>query len=206
MKKSINVGACGWRHKHWFSTFYPDDIPLGEPDEDWLLTYYSNEFDTVLVPAAYWCTEEKVDCKNWLEDVHEDFQFYVECHASIFEYISVSDWVENIIQLKPQLGGVVVVDGDAELDTGLLCRLLETSNVAILGKGPNNIWRQNDRKLSNFAVIEDELSNFRQARVIVEDFVGSSGDAPQATIIVDHAALQAGDLAKFRSMLEIMGH
>ena len=206
MKKSINVGAYGWRHEHWFSTFYPDDIPLGELDEDWLLTYYSNEFGTVMVPAAYWCMEEKVDCEIWLDDVHEDFQFYVECHASIFECLSMSDWVKNIIKLKPQLGGVVILDRDSRLDIGLLSGLLDSSNITILGQGSNNVWRQNDHKLSSFAVIENELSDLRQARDIVEDFISSSGASPQATIIVDHATLQAGDLAKFRSMLEIMGH
>ncbi len=206
MKKSIYVGACGWRHEHWFSTFYPDDIPLVGQGEDWLLTYYSNEFDTVLVPAAYWCTKEKVDCDSWLDDVHEDFQFYVECHARIFEYSSVSDWVNNLTKLKPQLRGVVILDGDSDLDMGLLSRLLDSFNIAIIGEGSNNIWRQNDHKFSNFAVIENKLLDLRQVRVIVEDFVDSNGDKSPATIIIDHAELKAGDLAKFRSMVEIMGY
>ncbi len=200
------MGAYGWRHEHWVSIFYPENIPLGEQDEDWLLTYYSNEFDTVLVPAAYWCTEKKVDCENWLDDVHEDFQFYIECHARIFECLSVSDWVENIIKLKLQLRGVVILDGDTELDMGLLSRLLDSSNITIIGEGSNPIWRQNDHKLSSFAVIENELSDLRQVRAIVEDFVDSNGDGSPATVIIDHADLSAGNLAKFRLMIEIMGY
>ena len=206
MKKSIRVGAYGWRHERWFSTFYPDDIPLGEKDEDWLLTYYSNEFDAVLVPAAYWCAEEKVNCESWLDDVHEDFQFYVECHCQIFEWLSMSDWVKNVIQLKPQLRGVVVLEGAGELDMDLLSRLLDLSHITLLSEGSNNIWRQNDRKFSCFSIIENTLSDLRLAREVVEDFVGSSGAESPATIIIDDAELRASDLAKFRSMLEIMGH
>ena len=206
MKKSITLGAYGWRHKHWLNTFYPDDLPDDGQGEDWLLTYYSNEFDTVLVPADYWCAKEKVDCENWLEDVHEDFQFFVECHPSIFDCISVSDWVENLKKLKPQLSGVVVLDEDVWVENTQLNRLLGSSEMTIWGAKSKKIWRQNNNQFSSFAYIEYDLTDLRQARGLVEEYIGSGGNESQAAIIVSHKQLQAGDLTKFRSVLEIMGY
>ena len=77
MRQSINLGAYGWRQPHWDNGFYPEDLPVDGPD-DWRLTYYSNEFNTVLVPADYWQTSEKADCGIWLDAVHDEFQFFVE--------------------------------------------------------------------------------------------------------------------------------
>ncbi|VAW50835.1 hypothetical protein MNBD_GAMMA06-453, partial [hydrothermal vent metagenome] len=51
VKQKIIPGAYGWRQKHWSNSFYPEDLPA---EDDWRLTYYSNEFDVVLVPADYW--------------------------------------------------------------------------------------------------------------------------------------------------------
>ena len=206
MKKNINVGAYGWRHKHWRNTFYPDEIPDEGQGEDWLLTYYSNEFDTVLVPADYWCAEEKVNCESWLEDVHDDFQFFVECHPSIFECISVSDWVENLKKLNSQLCGLVVLDEDSWVGNTQLSRFLDSSDIAILGAKSKKIWRQNNHQSSSFAYVEYDLTDLRQARSIVEEYMDSCVDESLATIIVKHKQLQASDLAKFRSVLEIMGH
>jgi len=207
LKKSINVGAYGWRHKHWLNTFYPDDIPDEVQGEDWLLTYYSNEFDTVLVPAEYWRGKEKVDCASWLEDVHEDFLFFVEYHPSMFDCISVSDWVKNLNKLKPQLCGIVVLDEGSWVENAQLSHLLESSGMDIWGVGSNGIWRQDKHQSSSFAYVEYELTNLRQARSLVDEYVDScSDDKSQATIIVHHEQLQASDLAKFRSVLEIMGH
>ena len=207
MKKSINVGAYGWRHKHWLNTFYPDDIPDEGRGEDWLLTYYSNEFDTVLVPAKYWCANEKVDCESWLEDVHEGFRFFVEYHASMFDCISVSDWVKNLNKLKPQLCGIVVLDEGSWVENAQLNHLLESSGLVVWGVGSNGIWRQDKHQSSSFVYIENELTNLRQARSIVDEYASSCiDDESQATIIVHHERLQASDLAKFRSVLEIMGY
>ena len=81
----------------------------------------------------------------------------------------------------------------------------------------NKIWRP-DRpardtedlsRFSNFAFIEDDLSDLRSARTMVEQFVSvisdDAGDA-EATIIVNHPRLRADDLSKFRSVLDIMGY
>lgn len=70
---NLSVGAWGWKHPEWEKdVFYPDDLPA-----DWQLSYYSNEFDVVVVPAAYWFAEGYGD-EDWLDDVADDFAFYIE--------------------------------------------------------------------------------------------------------------------------------
>jgi len=70
---SCITGSWGWRHPEWENdVFYPDDLP-----SDWRLSYYSNEFDLVVVPAEYW-TEDGYWEDDWLDDVAERFVFYID--------------------------------------------------------------------------------------------------------------------------------
>lgn len=69
----ITVAARGWAHPAWCSSFYPDDLP-----EDWQLSYYSNEFRAVLVPAAEFANVDPLEVERWVEDASEEFEFYLE--------------------------------------------------------------------------------------------------------------------------------
>ena len=69
----------------------------------------------------------------------------------------------------------------------------------------SNVWRVDRPEPSNFAFIENDLTDLRLVKTMVEDFVSQLENKP-ATIIVDHPGLQASDLSKCRSMLEIMGY
>lgn len=67
------IGSWGWRHPEWEKdVFYPDDLPT-----DWQLSYYSNEFDAVVVPASYWSTDGYGE-DDWLDDITDDFAFYID--------------------------------------------------------------------------------------------------------------------------------
>ncbi len=70
-------GAWGWRHNKWQDNFYPDDLPA-----DWQLTYYSNEFPLVLIPAADREQLSVPQVADLVEDVNEGFQFILELSAS----------------------------------------------------------------------------------------------------------------------------
>jgi len=72
MSLEILVGAWGWKHNSWGNDqFYPDDLPA-----DWRLSYYSNEFDMVVIPAEYWASADLEE--DWLDDVDDDFEFYLQ--------------------------------------------------------------------------------------------------------------------------------
>ena len=110
---SCSVGAWGWRHPEWEKdVFYPDDLP-----EDWQLSYYSNEFDLLVVPASYWSFAEEGE--DWLDEVDDDFVFYIEWPflqlTSQQDYLKCAEWCR---QLGEQLAALLVNDNDwQQLDT-----------------------------------------------------------------------------------------
>lgn len=219
MKQRITLGAYGWSHKHWLKSFYPEDLPVAG-DNDWRLSYYSNEFNAVLVPAAYWKGEQGIDCDEWRDSVHSDFKFFVECHASMFDIVSPAALSDALKCLKPQLSALVFLGEKQSVPEAInrsFVELADSLGVDLFGELPGStlraerqeIWRPDDPvSASHFALIEDNLLDLRAARALVERFAaqaeGSTSD--EATIIVEQAQLQAGDLSKFRSMLEIMGY
>ncbi len=198
VKQTIHSGAYGWRHRHWSGTFYPPELPVDD-DEDWRLSYYSNEFNAVLVPADYWQGD---DCDNWLDSVHADFRFFVECHASLLEQLSPAGLSDALQRLQPQLSALVFLDKNPPMSPALkkiFVQLADSLGVELLDMTVG---------CAHFAFIEDDLSDLRASRETVEQFAAQSQGgvaSSEATIIVDHAQLRAGDLGKFRTMLEIMG-
>ena len=227
MKQSIILGAYGWRHRHWSGPFYPEDLPVGGC-EDWRLAYYSNEFNAVLVPADYWQSEQVNDCEDWVDSVHPEFQFFVECHQRMFDSISPDDLTESLKMLAPQLSALVFLGDDRQISDTVKNQFIELADsleVEVIGaeldtaiqSESHGIWRpggQSDSEYkkplsSRLAFVEDELSDLRAARAYVEQYVAHLNDnemgAVEATIIVKHPQLQACNLSKFRSVLEIMG-
>ncbi|MBT9567901.1 MAG: hypothetical protein IV085_06340 [Thiobacillus sp.] len=72
----VLVGAVGWDHPHWRNGFYPADLP-----EDWMLSYYNTEFQTVYLPASVWQATADSTWTQWLFDSQEGFCFVLEAAA-----------------------------------------------------------------------------------------------------------------------------
>ncbi len=218
MKKNIRAGAYGWRHKHWLGNFYPDDLPTGG-DEDWRLSYYSNEFSTVLVPFDYWQNQETSDCESWIDDVNDDFQFFVECHESMLVDTSLSELTDNLIKLQSQLSGLVFIQGTHALEEGRFQPLIDAlavdvfTSVPTLDSAAYTVWQQGNSQLLPLAVFEDDLSDLRAARMRIERWLAAFEDAErqlpevdEMTVILQHPHLQVSDLSKFCTVLQIMGY
>ena len=227
MKQKICTGAYGWRHRRWLNAFYPQDLPV-EADEDWRLSYYSNEFNTVLVPVDYWQTghgqaSALIDSEHWLEQVHDEFQFFVECQSRMFEHISLSEFIASIKKLKPQLAGLVFLENKqaaSNVEQDPFKTMIDAVDVDVFGASAvfggsfsaksKTVWRQHEPQFSNFAYLENDLSDLKSARMAIDRFAWSfeklEPEITDATIIVDHAQLQASRLSEFRSLLEIMGY
>ncbi len=214
------MGAYGWLHQHWLNSFYPEDLP-----QDWRLGYYSNEFNTVMVPAAYWQNMHLGECEDWVDEVHADFHFFIECHEQMFDTVPLTDLTESLKILKPQLSALVFLDDQYMSDTAKdqFSRVIDELGVDVYGSEffPNakKIWRpeccstEETLEMSQkprFAFIEDELTDLRSSRARIEPFTkrlnNTEVDTSEATMIVNHPRLQVSDLAKFRSVLEIMGY
>ena len=219
LKLNLSLGANGWQHSHWMDDFYPDDLP-----EDWRLTYYSNEFNSILLPVSCWQSESEPDCDDWLDNVHEEFEFFVECRGDMFEHVSREVLVGCLQALQPQLSGLVFLDNKQNMSEqvhGQFIELFKQVDVAVFSTNPSlfsaqreiqlkSIWQQAQLQGSSFAFIENDLTDLRAARVIVDDFVNSLADADEtiekATLIVSHAQLQPQNLSKFRQLIEVMGY
>ena len=223
LKQTINLGAYGWRQEHWLKSFYPEDLPV-ETDEDWRLTYYSNEFNAVLVPADYWCSGQMNDCEEWLDSVHTDFQFFIECRPYMFDEVSLQELTSQLKKLKPQLAALVFLD-EGRAGTDILSdewkspflKLSEFLQLEVIGNDPAaSVWHpaqssantDEQPRSSHFAFIEDALTDLRLSRTTVEQFamqLDADVADQAAVIIVSHPALMAGNLSKFRSVIDIMG-
>jgi len=201
LKQIINLGAYGWRQMHWSGVFYPQDLPLTN-DDDWRLAYYSNEFNAVLVPADYWRDAQRADCEAWLDSVHADFKFFVQCRADMLESLSLADLTAALKKLSPQLSALVFLDEGQLMPEAVRKQFIELAELLQLELFDLAAGT------TGFLLLEDDLSDLRASRAAVEQFVARAEDnaSDEATIIVDHAQLQAGNLSKCRSMLEIMGY
>jgi len=202
LKQTITLGAYGWRHAHWAGTFYPDELPVAE--EDWRLSYYSNEFNTVLVPADYWLNGRVNDCEDWLDSVHTEFQFFVECRASMLDVISLADLTGALTKLNPQLSALVLTNDNALLSDAVKKQFFELAallNIEVFDVESGS---------THFVFIEDELLDLRAAKTKIEQLIaqinGVETKESRVNIIVNHPQLQAENLTKFRTVLDIMGY
>lgn len=69
----VYVGASNWVHPAWNQEFYPDGLP-----DDWLLSYYNTQFQTVYLPASIWQVVPDSTWAQWLNDTQEGFFFVLE--------------------------------------------------------------------------------------------------------------------------------
>ena len=221
--KSLNIGAYGWKHENWSGDFYPDDLP-----QDWQLTYYSNAFNCVLVPVEYWCEQEMPACEEWLESVHEDFRFHIACDERLLECIPLEDLKASLSILRPVLASLVFLPAGnpgGESSIGPFASLIESLGVDVfcaesmfdqaMFDQTGAIWqKQGDSLAARFACIDEDVSDMREARKIIEAFVrqlpvgagaGESEQVNEATLIVADPELEADTLSKLRSVVEIMG-
>lgn len=222
LKQEIKLGAYGWRHDNWNATFYPEDLPAGKED-DWRLAYYSNEFDSVLVPASYWQSTQGVGSEAWLGDVHENFKFLVECNENMFEHYSLPELTEQLKNFQSQLSALVFLDekfvyNDTSERLGSLFDslkldvfVIDDEVSSVKEKWLKPVGSSDEPCVPSIIYIENDLSDMRQAKSLVEDTVDrviNSRKNCDSTInlIVSHPQLQATDLARFRSVLQIMGH
>ena len=104
----ILIGAAGWLHKDWQSSFYPDDLPA-----DWLLGYYSNEFPVVLIPAATW-PGIKTEIHEWLEDSADELLILCEAAPALLAQpadsavSALQEYIAELSVLAEHLLGVLI--------------------------------------------------------------------------------------------------
>jgi hypothetical protein len=81
--------------------FFPEDLPV-----DWQLSYFANEFTEVLVPQASWIAAGSDLLQTWIDDVGEDFHFFLE----IAKPVELALCEEKARLLRNHFGGFVLTE------------------------------------------------------------------------------------------------
>ncbi len=102
------VAARGWRHPAWVENFYPEGLPA-----DWQLSYYSNEFRAVVVPADEWASVDALDIVRWQEDTDEAFRFFLEVADLRTGW---ADFKALVAPLAEQIGGILLRPAHCDTD------------------------------------------------------------------------------------------
>ncbi len=136
---SFFVAARGWRHPDWVESFYPEGLPA-----DWQLSYYSNEFRAVVVPADAWASVDAADVARWREDTDEAFRFFLEITDLCSGW---ADFAALVAPLAEQIGGILLRPAycDADLTQLPLQRAQHLAPVAVIlppGLAPSDAGRQ----------------------------------------------------------------
>ncbi len=122
MKKphtDIIVAAYGWQHPGWCGGFYPEDLP-----EDWQLSFYSNEFRAVVVPASAWTGDDPLDAERWVEDVSEEFVFYLEVVDVLADWAKIAEATEPFGE---QLAGILLRPAELDADLAMIAGSLDAA-------------------------------------------------------------------------------
>jgi|GEM_PF-803584 len=102
------AAARGWQHPAWGGAYYPEDLP-----GDWRLSYYSNEFRAVVVPACTWAGLTAAEVQRWEEDTHAGFRFYLEVAEPGTDWPALH---QRLAPIAEQIGGVILRPPAMDLD------------------------------------------------------------------------------------------
>ncbi len=127
----VLIGACGWLHRGWQDSFYPDDLP-----QAWRLAYYANEFSMVVIREQEWA---QIDDMAALRGAcPQDFHFIVELPALAGGRIS-SSYINRIRQLGSQCAGVIIrADQNQASQVFADCQSLLPQTVPCFMEGEKN--------------------------------------------------------------------
>jgi len=187
--RGLRLGAFGWKHPDWRNDFYPDDLP-----EDWQLSYYANEFSCVLVPASYWA-QQPLDVEQMLDDVPDDFVFYLQGPTNHDEQTALRDVID---QLGQRLGGIITDRPLASVGSELQYCYAQPSDQA------RGIWTPHHPASSGVAVLSLQQSDIRTWRRWLERFSESAGGDLKALLVSDDEP-EMQQLQQLKTLLELMG-
>ena len=187
MSENLRVGAYGWRHDHWQQSFYEDELP-----EDWQLTFYANEYSTVLVPASY--LDESRDIEQWCDDVNENFRFYFEWPEQAG---ADSELLAELMSADENLGGILL-NTSTQLSAGCPVYDWRANN------GLDKVWQPSHPVKTDLAVFAVEQSDLRQQRAWLESFVEDSAGKARALLVTD-PELDIQKLRELKTLVELKG-
>lgn len=108
-EKRIYIGTSGWVYDHWKERFYPKNLSRHK-----LLTYYSEQFNSVEINNTFYKLPKRKTVKNWYDNSKENFIFSVKANRYITHMKNLKDSkepIDNLLDrisiLKEKLGPIL---------------------------------------------------------------------------------------------------
>lgn len=182
----MRIGARGWEHGSWDSSFYPEGLP-----PEWRLTYYANAFRAVLVPAERLMASTPAEVAGWAGDVHSGFLFFAELAPT--GEADLDAWLDRGAPLGERLAGLVLRSGAGQLSparwSALSGRwtLASLADPAAAGDPPGSpslppVWRPGSGSASCVGLLEGESRGPRELRQVLEAFGAASAGCAEALL------------------------
>jgi len=209
---ALRIGTCGWQHRRWLGTFYPDDLP-----EAWQLDYFSNVFGVVLVPQSEWKHWSSSFVEAVIASAEDGFEIYLglnnDLNGGIENPQTVAKLADIVSLLDHSVVGFVVWSESPFTHLTLLQRpvTLISSQHCL----PNWQWKNEECWLSGnplgwTAQLSDEGKE--QAALLV-DFVKSlSGlemeDSKNRTVpfLIGGDKIEMEQVANLKTIGELLGY
>ncbi len=182
----FHILAVGWDHPAWQGSFYPDDLP-----EDWRLTYYANEVPGVLVPQALWCKADEAQVESWIDDVGEEFRFYLALEGGGGDCDPVD--VANL--LGDNLGGVVVDSVEETTRTGGIPRF----TLATKGQPLS------EKVSPAYCLTAESLGDLRAQRVLLESLAEQAPEGADVLLFIEGERMDMAVLNDLRQLAQLLG-
>jgi len=188
----IRTGTCGWNHDDWVYAFYPDDLP-----DDWRLSYYSNEFDTVLVPVHGLDSITSQEAEQWYEDTRDDFLFFIKLPDSVnLCDPALSVFLDRIRPLGAKLGGIL-------LPAGLTCEQEnQVARMEIQCAIYMELEQQNLPDYVKKAFSGSPADTYHAYALHQSSSIVGTSSAALSLLIVEKTGEQPYDLRKLRKLVE----
>ncbi len=191
----VRIGTTGWLFDRWNEDYYPEDIP-----EDWKLGYYANDMTAVVVPEALWLQADELQLEDMVEDVHEEFAFYLQIESC---WPSVEQQERIKIVLADHFFGFLVEDGALQHPVNN-----DNSDFifpAAVFQGAGCSWSLLEQAGAQDCVLRiTEESGLRHLKLQFEQLASVVDFSRDVLILIDIADPDPEFIRQLRGMLELM--
>lgn len=187
----MKFGTFDWRWPQWNGRYYPDDLP-----EDWRLSYYANEFETIVLPEDVWRGRE-AELEECLADLPSVFAVWLEVRNAAIDDFPVG--VESVV-------GALLRGTDHPSLRSRADLLVATFNDDVPGLA--RCWTPRggaDRDLAPIGIVTAQsVGTPRQMRTCIEE-IARAADGREGYLILEGTPPPIELLADAKAIAQLMG-
>lgn len=214
----VLLGALDWQHPKWKEGYYPDDLPT-----DWRLSYYANQFQTVLIDLNEYTDETLRDSlMEALEECHENFRPVLHANTENLSHAEVKDWLDALRAIEIQPAGMIIYGKIHESESTRWSEVLQGLQLAayVTDSESENCFTVNRQTLpelvpifvppqqtsmSTWLVILDGERTDRELAQDIQQALQSRLDGVQQVFLVEKGYDEIERLYKLESLFGLLG-